>query len=276
VQTSGIGSEVYRACLESARSGNRDARCRFDAFRKEQAFHSAAIVELRGDSLTDAAGKPVDNDPALRAAALKAVAGNTVVRTEAARDVPGRLRVDFVVPLPAVEDHRPLVVLRSEAADRLLPLLQTWPVPSASGETVLFRRQGEQVIYLSALRHPPDAQTTLRRSDATTRLAAIAAAPTDFGRGITVAGLDYRHAMVLGVVRAIPDTDWLLLAKVDLSEVYRQAGADAVWIVLAALLALLALMVFAYVAKQREELAAFMRQRQAAAEAAGGEHPSLP
>lgn len=45
----------------------------------------------------------------------------------------------------------------------LYPLIQTWPTPSPSAETLLIRREGDEVVFLNDLRHRADTALKLRR-----------------------------------------------------------------------------------------------------------------
>ena len=56
----------------------------------------------------------------------------------------------------APERGRPVfggLLLSIDPQDYLYPI-QTWPVPSRSGEVLLVRREGQSVLYLSSLRQP--------------------------------------------------------------------------------------------------------------------------
>ena len=68
----------------------------------------------------------------------------------------------YVDTAAAVRDPlgRPLgvVVLRTDAQKLLLPMLQTWPTPSPTAETVLVRRDGDEVVFLNELRYRKDKQ----------------------------------------------------------------------------------------------------------------------
>ena len=54
------------------------------------------------------------------------------------------------------------VVLRFEGEQFLYPMLQHWPTASASGETLLVRREGDSVLFLNELRHQRHAALKLR------------------------------------------------------------------------------------------------------------------
>ena len=64
------------------------------------------------------------------------------------------LRLDIVAPL--VQTGRPArgaLVLRTDPQRLLFPMLASWPVPSDSGETLLWRRDGDGAVLLSGSRH---------------------------------------------------------------------------------------------------------------------------
>ena len=56
-----------------------------------------------------------------------------------------------------------------------IPLIQSWPTPSHSGETVLIRREGNEVVILNELRNRKDTPLTLRYSLQESLPAAMAA-----------------------------------------------------------------------------------------------------
>lgn len=59
----------------------------------------------------------------------------------------GQPSLDFIIPLPASEQAR-FIILHCNPADWLYSMLLTWPVPSDSGETLLFRKEGNQIVFL--------------------------------------------------------------------------------------------------------------------------------
>jgi PAS domain-containing protein len=70
---------------------------------------------------------------------------------------------------------------------------------------------------LNNLRFNPDAALTLRYPLTETEIPAVKAA---LGQTGIVEGVDYRGASVLADVRAVPDSPWFLVAKMDTVEVY--------------------------------------------------------
>jgi two-component system sensor histidine kinase/response regulator len=154
----------------------------------------------------------------------------------------------------------------TDPAGYLSPLLQGWPVPSASAETLLLHRDGDQVLFLNELRHQADAAGKLRVPVATPRLLSAQILRGEAELGQLVEGTDYRAVEALGVVRAVPDTDWLLIAKVDRAEFYAKAWHDALWTALAGLLVLFVTVSAALILRQRRRLENVRRMTEAQAE----------
>jgi PAS domain S-box-containing protein len=132
----------------------------------------------------------------------------------------GAIRLAVLVPvLAGGETNRPLgvLVLRIDPDTYLYPYLAQWPTPGQTSETLLVRRDGENVLYLNPLRFRPDAALNLRIPLSTTDNLAVRAV---LGQSGVVEGVDYRGETVIGAIRAIHDSPWLLVARMDTVEVY--------------------------------------------------------
>ncbi|MEW6719387.1 MAG: GAF domain-containing protein, partial [Thermodesulfobacteriota bacterium] len=136
----------------------------------------------------------------------------------------GRPHLDIVAPLFASGGGNPkllgAIVLSIEPERFLYPLIQSWPVPRKSAETLLVRRDGEDVLFLNELRHRSGTALSLRIPMAEKNVPAVMAAA---GREGMVDGVDYRGIRVLAVLKAVPDPPWLMVAKVDESEAFEKA-----------------------------------------------------
>jgi PAS domain S-box-containing protein len=156
----------------------------------------------------------------------RAMRGNQVLVSDLhiSSVVPGYVNMDLFVPLLPSPDgsgaaRKPIGVLLFEIdpADYLFPLIQSWPTPSLTAETLLVRRDGDSVLFLNELRH--QAGTALRLRLPMDRLS-LPAAMAVLGQEHVVAGLDYRNVPVLAAMHPIPDSPWFMVAKVDQEEVY--------------------------------------------------------
>ncbi|MBN2469761.1 MAG: PAS domain S-box protein, partial [Anaerolineae bacterium] len=125
-----------------------------------------------------------------------------------------------VAPLFASDDPAApavgAIILRSDATQFLFPLIQSWPLSSTSAETLIVRRDGDAVLFLNELRHQSGTALNLRIPLTETNVPAVMAVLGEEG---IVSGLDYRGVEVLSVLRAIPDSDWYMVAKIDTAEV---------------------------------------------------------
>jgi PAS domain S-box-containing protein len=152
------------------------------------------------------------------------------------------IHVDVIAPLFAAGpgEGRPVgaVVLSESASSFLFPLIQTWPTASRSGETLLVRRDGDQVLYLNDLRHQPGAALKLRLPLTRTELPAVQAV---LGATGVVEGADYSGVPVYAVVEPVPDSPWFMVAKIARSEVQSAAKERAVPLLVASLVLVVAM-----------------------------------
>ncbi len=107
-------------------------------------------------------------------------------------------------------------LFRINPQDFLYPLIQRWPVPSRSAESLLVRRDGGDVLFLNDLRHRKNTAMTLRfPADSSSLPAAMAVRGTE---GL-IEGNDYRGVRVLSVIHPLAGTPWFMIAKEDLAEI---------------------------------------------------------
>jgi PAS domain S-box-containing protein len=192
-------------------------------------------------------------DAATRRAAAAAAARRGPVFSDFFRCPKGVVHIDVA---SAVRDSQGLpqavVVLRSNAQTYLYPLIQSWPTPSPSAETLIVQRDGEELLFLNELRHKAGTALSLREPLTLTNLPAVQAVLGRLGR---FEGIDYRGAEVMAELLPIPESGWYLVAKVDADEILAEARyrAGVTAMVLAALI-LLAAAGTAYLYRQRQAL----------------------
>jgi PAS domain S-box-containing protein len=116
-----------------------------------------------------------------------------------------------------------VLLLQVDAEASLFPMLRGWPTLSASAETLLVRRAGDQVLYLNGGRHNlTQPLATSRPSTAPPSTAppdTLAAAAVTRGEGF-ITGRDYRNVLAEAALRQIPGTSWWMVAKMDEKEIF--------------------------------------------------------
>ncbi|MCX6879699.1 MAG: hypothetical protein NTW21_38735 [Verrucomicrobia bacterium] len=115
--------------------------------------------------------------------------------------------------------NRPLgvLVLRIDPAKYLYPFIQRWPTPSLSAETLLLRRDGNDVLFLSTANFKTNAALNLRIPLDKSDLAVVKAALRQEG---VVEGLDYCGCRTLAALRVVPDSPWVMVARIEAAEGY--------------------------------------------------------
>jgi PAS domain S-box-containing protein len=238
-------------------------------FRKANGVDGALILAADGRVLAREDPSPQPASPELVATLRQAVQNNHAMHTGFYRrdgaEFP--LRLDVVIPLhfsgsPATG----AIVLRLNPRRELFPMLATWPVPSASGESMLWRRDGDQVRLISDARHRADAAGRIAEPLASSGLPLARLLRGEAQAGEAFTAVDYRNIPVLATVRPVQGTDWWVVSKIDLDEVDAPAWGTASVTALAAALALLGLGLGMRLWWQRQTLAQAERDRAEQAE----------
>jgi PAS domain S-box-containing protein len=110
-----------------------------------------------------------------------------------------------------------LLVLQINANKELYPIIQQWPTPSRTAETMLVRRDSHGALFLNELKFQTNTALRFRISLERTNVASVKAV---LGQQGIVDSLDYRGVPVVAALRAIPDSPWSMVARMDIAEVY--------------------------------------------------------
>ena len=267
-ESSGPLAERYRRWRDHGDPASRDRLLeRLERFRTAQHYQSILLFDEHSEQLWDSAGRPAADEPTLRALLRQMRAGQVQQQLPAYRDEHGYMRFDSVARLQTARG-RPgaFVILRVDTGQKLFPLLRDWPVPSASAETLLFRRDGDAVQVLNPLRLGTAPEPGQRIALDSKNLLFARVLQGKLEPGSVLRGLDYRAVPTLGVAFAVPGSDWFVLAKIDRSEVYGNALRDSLAISLAGLLTLCLGIAGHIVLRQRRHLELARREHELQAE----------
>ncbi|MGZ8186148.1 MAG: PAS domain-containing protein [Methylobacter sp.] len=267
IQANDFFAEQYQRWQESGDlHSSKRLQIQLEQLRRNRGFSAVTLLNPKAEKLWGSDKAPLVVTPPLQAAAHFATAERKVLRVAPYRDATDTVYLDFIAPLTAMPGSAPLVILHIDLADWLFPILQTWPAPSASSETLLFQREGDQVLFLNELRYQKDTAAKLRMPSTTEKLLAAQVLRGAAALGKPVEGVDYRGIPVIGVVRAVAGSNWFLLAKLDQSELYAEAAGDMAWVGFVGLLALFMAGAGFYLWRQGQQLALAQALQQSQAE----------
>ncbi len=149
-----------------------------------------------------------------------------------------RIYMAVLVPVFDDQDGRALavLVLGIDPEHDLYPLINRWPTDSRSAETLIVRRDGNDALFLNQLRFARDTALTLRVSLDSVDAPAVKVV---LGQEGIVQGHDYRSVAAIADLRAVPNSPWFLIARMDAAEVYAPVR-ERLWMLVILVGALLA------------------------------------
>jgi diguanylate cyclase (GGDEF)-like protein/PAS domain S-box-containing protein len=152
---------------------------------------------------------------------LEAWASGKIIFGDIKRDPDsGRISIPIVFPLlaPKGNGSEPLAIMAFDIdpSRTLYPLVTEWPSPNRTEEVLLIEREGKNFLYLSEPRYQSNVALNLRLPITRFRRPGQ---ETPIGEEGLIEGADYRGHQVVGYVKAVPDSLWLIEAKMDLGEI---------------------------------------------------------
>lgn len=172
------------------------------------------------------AGAPDSFSPELKEALAQTETTGKVSSTDLHLPRPGSLpHLDIIAPVfyplqgqeikPEVNQPIAYLILTAEAQKSLSPLIESWPIPSRTGETQLVRKDGNEAVFLHELKDRKGTALSLRLPLSRKETAAVRAALGQYGQ---FEGLDYRGRKVMACLAPVPGTGWSIIAKIDQEE----------------------------------------------------------
>jgi PAS domain S-box-containing protein len=122
----------------------------------------------------------------------------------------GRPWMLLTVPVPGAG----ALILDIDPSEFLYPYVRSWPTSSFTGESLLVRREGDDLVYLSDSRFAGRAPLWGRGLGSEVPRTAASSMS-----GSLRQWTDSRGVPVMGVLQEIPDLNWFLIAKMDVAEV---------------------------------------------------------
>ena len=164
-----------------------------------------------------------------------------------------KIEMELVMPVSG-GNSQPIaaIILRINPYLEFYPIVSAWPVNSKTAETVLFRKESDDLLFLNDVRFYKDSAFNLRFPIDTTNIAATAVLK---GQKEPFIGVDYRGGKVIAVGKQIPDTNWYLLVKEDQSEVFEEVISEGKLLGLILILVLFSIfsLIYTLINRQRQK-----------------------
>ena len=125
-----------------------------------------------------------------------------------------------------------IVELRINPCEFLYPMISDWPTTSKTSETLILRRDGNDMLYLNELKFQSNTALNLRFPLTRTELPAVKAV---LGQQGIVEGTDYRGVEVFACLKQIPRSPWYMVARIDKDEVYAPLHEKVVFLYIIAI-----------------------------------------
>jgi PAS domain S-box-containing protein len=218
-----LSRSVARFLADTSEENKRDLQVRFQSVADQHDYADMLLVAPDGEPLLSLI-EPVGGHHGYQLALAEALRDRKPVLTGLHMARPGAFpHISAVVPLyeaigPGTEPFAALVLI-NDASRFLYPLIQFWPTPSETAETLLVEQDGDEVLFLNDLRHQPDTALKLRIPLSRTDVPAVMAV---LGRQGFFQGMDYRGVEVVSVILHVPDSPWFMIAKIDSAEAFAE------------------------------------------------------
>ncbi|MDP3150688.1 MAG: PAS domain S-box protein [Ignavibacteria bacterium] len=202
---------------------------RLARFKRNHGYEDIMLVSPQGEFLLSVNPPEITFDTLTSSSIRKACKKQKITFTDFYYcTIHNKIHFDIIAPI-VDEKNIPIAALlfRVDPDDYLYPLLQTWPVPSKTAETILLRKNGDNVLFLNDSRHLKN--TALKLKIPLTQIEVPAVKAVLGYKGIAE-GKDYRGVQVLSDIQPVPGMPWFMVAKVDKSEIYSELTFKAVFI----------------------------------------------
>ena len=197
-----------------------DLENRLRSLTERNEFAKVLLLDAEGRILLATAGAEERTLPEREQAALQ----QALLQAQAVVVEPYR-QAQFAYPTfsvltPLYDGLQPLGALWMvvDLRANLFPLLNAIQQGSATAESMLLQREGLDVVHINPLRHrisqPFERLASVEQDDDLVAVQAFAGI-----RGVLY-GPDYRRQQVLAASGVVPDSPWLLVSKIDVTEAF--------------------------------------------------------
>ena len=184
-------------------------------------YSTVSLFDIHSNELLS-----VPNSPQFASAHLKADLAETLQSKQVTffdfhfDEEKGPIYIAIMVPILGGKDGKqPIAVveLNINPENYIYPFISEWPVKNGTAESLIVRREGNEVLFLNNLKFKSDSALSLHINLKNSEVLAVKAV---LGQTGITEGVDYRGESVIGDLRPIPDLPWYLITKIDIAEIY--------------------------------------------------------
>lgn len=222
-------------------SAREDLLTWFERIRTANGYAQVSLIDATSQRILSSPKASPIIDAALSAEAARVMVSGDVAIADFHRDTAstGTVHLSVVMPILSADGSGrtiAVVALKTDPSVYLYPYIKQWPGEEKTAETLLVEREGNDCLFLNDLKYQKDAALNLRIPLTQTQVPAVRAA---LGYEGVVDGTDYRGVGVVAAMKAVPDSPWKVVARVDASEVYaplKTRSLTTIFLVVGALL----------------------------------------
>jgi PAS domain S-box-containing protein len=131
-------------------------------------------------------------------------------------------RVYLHILIPIISDNKDssilgILAMRINPEIYLYPIINNWPTPSKTSETLIAKREGDSAVYLNELKFQKNTALNLHIPLNRKEILVVKAILGEKG---VVEGLDYKGDEVIGYVRPVPNSQWYMVTRMDTAEAF--------------------------------------------------------
>ena len=134
----------------------------------------------------------------------------------------GHALIDIAAPIDNNDSEiKNVIIYRIDLEKTLHPIIESWPGITKSAEAILFMKRGNYVINISDVKYHHNSALTVKIPLSNTQNPVVQAV---LGKRGILNGIDYKGDKVIGYVKQIQNSPWILISKVNRGELLAEVN----------------------------------------------------
>lgn len=192
---------------------------RMSLITEDSVYSNIVLTDAQGNLLLTVDSKFNKVDPLQSAIINRVVKEKKIINTDLYISTDQNIiYIDYIAPV--LDENNAVIaviIFRINPDTYLYPLIKEWPTPSKTSETMIVRKENNNVLYVNELSHQKNTALKLRIPLVKNNVPAVRAALGAIG---IFEGISYHGTSVIAYIWPIPGTTWIMIAQVDESEIF--------------------------------------------------------